>query len=248
MRGSVRNRPAVARRLSAVRRGRRATAAVAGVPLSLRGAAAMPAAALAVHQLRYKLAYGAGASHALAQQGHAYLTSLVPWIVLLATLSAGAALGRFARRWGAGADTGTRSGRTAGVRVWLVASAALFAVYAGQELLEGLFASGHLGGLAAVLGAGGWWAVPVALLVGGVLALVLRGAHAVERALDAARRGVRVIARGLGELVSASAGGGVCCDRRAAGVRRCGARAAASPRTPRVAPPPDRRRPAVGAR
>lgn len=201
MRGSVRNRRAAARRLSAVRRGRRA-AAVAGVPLSLRGAAAMPAAALAVHQLRYKLAYGAGASHALAAQGHAYLTSLVPWIVLLATLSLGATLGRFAMRWGAGAGAGTRSGRMAGVRVWLAASAALFAVYAGQELLEGLFASGHLGGLAAVLGAGGWWAVPVALLVGGLLALALRGAHAVEQALDAARRGARVIARGLGELVS----------------------------------------------
>ncbi len=181
MRGSARNRPALA-----------------GVPLSLRGAAAMPAAALAVHQLRYKLAYGAGASHALAAQGHAYLSSLVPWIVLLATLSVGATLGRFARRWAAGADA--RSGRTAGVRVWLAASAALFAVYAGQELLEGLFASGHLGGLAAVFGAGGWWAVPVALLVGGLLALVLRGARVVERALDAARRGVRFSARGLGEL------------------------------------------------
>jgi len=174
--------------------------ALAGVPLSLRGAAAMPAAALAVHQLRYKLAYGAGASHALAEQGHAYLSSLVPWIVLLATLSAGATLGRFARRWAAGA--GARSSGMAGVRVWLVASAALFAIYAGQELLEGLFASGHLGGLAAVLGAGGWWAVPVALLVGGLLALVLRGARVVERALDAARRGARVVARGLDELVA----------------------------------------------
>jgi voltage-gated potassium channel Kch len=183
MRGFARNRPVAA-----------------DIPLSLRGAASMPAAALAVHQLRYKLAFGAGASHALAAQGHAYLGSLVPWIVLVAALSIGATLGRFARRCAAGA--GGRAGATAGVRVWLAASSALFAVYAAQELLEGLFATGHLGGLAAVFGTGGWWAVPAALVVGGALALALRGARVVERALAAARRCARVVSRGLGELVA----------------------------------------------
>ena len=48
------------------------------LPASLRGAALMPAAALAVHQLRYALAFGDGAPQALSAQGHAYLTSIAP--------------------------------------------------------------------------------------------------------------------------------------------------------------------------
>jgi hypothetical protein len=157
----------------------------AAAPPWLRGAALMPLAAFAVHQLRYKLAYGGGASEALAAQGHAYLSSLVPWIVLLATLSLGATLGGLARRWAAGAAGGSRGG--AFVRTWLAVALALLALYAGQELLEGLFASGHLAGLAAVVGDGGWWAGPAALLVGGLLALALRGARAAGEALAAAR-------------------------------------------------------------
>jgi hypothetical protein len=162
----------------------------------------MPAAVLVVHQLRYELAFGADSSEALSAQGHAYLGSLVPWIVLLAGLSLGATVGRLAHRWAGG--SGRRSGRIAFVRVWLVVAATLFAIYSGQELLEGTFASGHLAGLAAVFGAGGWWAVPAALLVGGVLALALGGAHAVEEALDARRISLPILARG-DELVGRSA-------------------------------------------
>jgi hypothetical protein len=49
---------------------------VASLPPALRGAALMPAVALLVHQLRYELAYGGHASHALAAQGRAYLSWL----------------------------------------------------------------------------------------------------------------------------------------------------------------------------
>jgi hypothetical protein len=86
--------------------------------------------------------------------------------------------------------------------VWLTVALALLAIFAGQELLEGSFASGHLGGLAAVVGDGGWWAAPVALLVGGLLALALRGADALEQALDATRIALRVRARGDGGLAA----------------------------------------------
>lgn len=155
---------------------------LAALPPALRGAALMPAAALGVHQLRYELAYGADAPRALAQQGHAYLSSLTPWIVLLAALGLGASLGALAQRWGRGsAAAGAR--RAAGVRVWLLASAALVAIFCGQELLEGLFAGGHAAGVAAVLGGGGWWALPAALLIGGLLALALRAGAVVEDAL-----------------------------------------------------------------
>lgn len=161
------------------------------LPASLRGAALMPAAALAVHQLRYSLAFGDGATQELAAQGHAYLTSLVPWIVLLATLSLGASLGGLARRWASG-PSNERASRRVGLRVWAAAAFVLVTIYTGQELLEGTLASGHAAGLAGVFGGGGWWAIPAALLVGGILALALRGAHAVEDALADGRPALRV--------------------------------------------------------
>ena len=164
------------------------------VPPALRGAALMPAAALAVHQLRYELAFGANANHVLMAQGHAYLASLTPWIVLLTTLSVGATLGTLAQRW-AGAPRRSGPRRAAGLGVWLAAALALLAIYSGQELLEGLLATGHPGGLAGVFGDGGWWALPLALLAGGVLALALRGVRAAEQVLAAASP-----ARGLAQL------------------------------------------------
>lgn len=160
---------------------------LAALPPALRGAALMPAAALGVHQARYELAFGADAPRALAEQGHAYLSSLTPWLVLLAALALGASLGALAQRWARGGrDPGGRGAgapRMAGVRVWLLASAGLWAIFAGQELLEGWLAAGHAAGAAAVVGAGGWWALPAALAVGGLLTLALRAGAAVEDAL-----------------------------------------------------------------
>ncbi|MBS1871481.1 MAG: hypothetical protein JSS99_17660, partial [Actinobacteria bacterium] len=155
---------------------------LAAFPPALRGAALTPAAALLVHQLRYELAYGGAAPRALAEQGHAYLSSLTPWIVLLASFALGASLGALAQRWGRGTPA-AGAPRAAGVRVWLLASAGLVAVFSGQELLEGCFAGGHAAGVAAVLGGGGWWALPAALLVGGLLTLALRAGTVVEQAL-----------------------------------------------------------------
>ncbi|HTG33007.1 MAG TPA: hypothetical protein VLB76_08755 [Thermoanaerobaculia bacterium] len=162
----------------------------AALPPVLRGAALMPAAALLVHQLRYELAYRGDASRALGEQGHAYLSSLTPWLVLLAALALGASLGALVQRWAAGG--GLRAGsradvgapRFAGARIWLLATLGLFAIYAGQELLEGAFAAGHASGVAAVVGSGGWWALPAAFAVGGALALLLRGGVVVAEVLD----------------------------------------------------------------
>jgi hypothetical protein len=159
---------------------------LAALPPALRGAALMPAAALLVHQARYELAFGADAPRALAEQGHAYLSASAPWLVLLAALALGASLGALVQRWGRGeTGPGSRAPRMAGVRVWLLASAGLFAIFAGQELLEGWLAGGHAAGAAAVLGGGGWWALPAALAVGGLLTLALRAGAIVEDALAA---------------------------------------------------------------
>ena len=204
------------------------------VPPALRGAALTPAAALLVHQARYELAYGVDAPRALAEQGHAYLSSTAPWIVLLAALALGASLGALVQRWAGGAGTDGRAPRVSAVRVWLLASAGLLAIFTGQELLEGWLAPGHAAGAAAVLGAGGWWALPAALVVGGLLTLVLRAGTVVQEALAALaplqlrlRAGARAV---TGTLLASAA------PRRSRPLARCAAGRA---------PPGDRAIPAL---
>jgi len=60
--------------------------------LSGRGFLLFPAAALAVHQLRYLIGYGSHAGRELSAQGHGYLESLAPWVVLLVACALGAFL------------------------------------------------------------------------------------------------------------------------------------------------------------
>ena len=64
---------------------------------------------------------------------------------------------------------------------WQRSTLALQAVYATQELAEGWLAAGHPPGVAAVLGHGGWTAFLIAIAVGAVVALLLRGAAAAVR-------------------------------------------------------------------
>jgi hypothetical protein len=137
--------------------------------------ALMPTAAFAVHQLRYWLAFGGRAAAQLEAQGHAYLHSLAPWIVMLLAIGAGIflrALGRALRGW-----SSLRRYTVSFVGLWLLCSACLVAIYVCQELLEGMLVTGHPAGAAGVFGAGGWWAVPAALAVGLVLAALLHGAR-----------------------------------------------------------------------
>jgi hypothetical protein len=132
-----------------------------------------PLGAFAVHQLRYQLAFGADASGELARQGHAYLHELTPWIVLSVAGGLGGLIVRLARAWSRAESDAGKGRRLAAL--WAVASAGLFSIYVGQELLEGRFATGHPQGLPGILGDGGLWALPASVLVGGLLALVVRG-------------------------------------------------------------------------
>jgi hypothetical protein len=61
--------------------------------------------------------------------------------------------------------------------LWIACTGALVVIFAGQELLEGWFATGHPAGLAGIFGYGGVWAVPVALCIGLVLAATFHGAR-----------------------------------------------------------------------
>jgi hypothetical protein len=150
-----------------------------GVIASLARGALVPAGALAVHQLRYWLAFGSNATAELRAQGHSYLHSLVPWIVLLVAISAGVFLRALGRALGGRSSLPRHTLSFAAL--WLVCAACLVAVYVCQEFLEGLFATGHPGGLVGIFGYGGWWSVPAALAVGLGVAAVFHGARWVLR-------------------------------------------------------------------
>jgi hypothetical protein len=138
-------------------------------------AAVVPAAAIAVHQLRYWLAFGSTAGVELQRQGHSYLHSVAPWIVVALAWGVGAflsALGLAMR----GQTSVPRYGLSL-VALWVICAVSLVVIYTGQELLEGLLATGHPAGLVGVFGYGGWWAIPAAVCVGLVLAALLHGAR-----------------------------------------------------------------------
>jgi hypothetical protein len=138
----------------------------------------VPAAALLVHQLRYTLAYGSRAGSELGAQGHSYLHSLVPWIVL----AVGVAGSRFLRDLVSAARTGRAPAPARSLPAqWAVATGVLLAVYTVQESLEGLFAAGHPGGAAGVVGQGGWWAIPASAAVAALVVALLRLGHAAVR-------------------------------------------------------------------
>jgi hypothetical protein len=143
--------------------------------IGLARAAVVPAAAIAVHQLRYLLAFGSTASVELQRQGHSYLHSVAPWIVVALAWAVGAFLSAVGRAMN-GQTSAPRYGLSL-VALWLICAAGLVAIYSGQEFLEGLLATGHPAGLVGIFGYGGWWAIPAALCVGLVLAALLHGAR-----------------------------------------------------------------------
>jgi hypothetical protein len=157
------------------------------VRLRSTGPLLVPAAALAVHQARYTLAYGSRANAELAAQGHSYLHSVVPWTVLALGLAATAFLRRVARAARTG-DAGRASSGSA-LGLWALTTLGLLAIYAVQETLEGMVSSGHPGGVAGVFGHGGWWALPAAALAAVlVVALLLVGRAIVRLAAELGAR------------------------------------------------------------
>jgi hypothetical protein len=152
--------------------------AVAG-PVSGRGLLLLPAGALVIHQLRYWLSYGPQTGTELAGQGHAYLSSIAPWIAMLLAGGLSCFVARLARAWRVGAgESRTRPF----FKLWGTTGGGLLAIYALQETLEGVFAQGHPGGFTGVFGHGGWWAIPAAAAVSLLIVSLLRLARTLVRA------------------------------------------------------------------
>lgn len=141
----------------------------------VKAAALLLLGALAVHELRYALAYGDAADSVLAHHGHGYLAVLAPvlGLVIAAGLGCGLLLAAMRRPCASPARTRLRV-------VWPIAAVGLLGLYTSQELLEGLLTTGHPSGWTGVFGGGGWLAIPLCVAFGGLIACAVRVARLVE--------------------------------------------------------------------
>jgi hypothetical protein len=130
---------------------------------TLRLAALMGGGTFAVHQLRYALSYGHNVG------GHGYLDLAGPAVVGALLLAFAVALRRIAR---GARETAPRLGR-----LWAGTTASLVVVYCAQETVEGML-SGRVPGM---FEHGGLVTLPLALAIGLVIALIMRGAAAATR-------------------------------------------------------------------
>jgi hypothetical protein len=135
---------------------------------SVRLAAILSVGAFALHQLRYLIA--AGSSSELAS--HGYMADLLAPIAVLVLAGAVATLIR-------GTEGASPARAPLGRRITIFA-AALLAIYVGQECLEATLTIGHPD--PAVL-LGGWIAMPLALAIGALAALLARALEVIERAI-----------------------------------------------------------------
>lgn len=190
-----------------------------------RIAALLAGGAFALHQLRYLLGYGADSHGQLGHQGHAYMTVLAP-VVAVALMLVIADFG--ARLLGGGPKTDPARPAPGLRRLWLLATLSLLSAYALQESLEGALAPGHPDGAGALLGHGGWAALPLAVALGLAIALLARGAQgALELVAEPAVR-VRTARPALSLTLAASR----ARPRTRRPVRRATARAPPLPITP----------------
>jgi len=143
----------------------------------VRLAAVLAIGAFALHQLRYLIAFGGSSSAELARQGHAYMSDAMPALAVLALSALLATLLR--GRFGAEVARGSLPRRS------LIIVVALLVIYSAQESVEGVLVAGHSGGVAAVLGSGGWLAVPLALTLGALAGLLIGALERVELVLSA---------------------------------------------------------------
>jgi hypothetical protein len=153
----------------------------------LRAAVLISSGSFALHQLRYLAGYGVGAGDELERTGHGYLGGLAASLAALALLVAAITVARMMAGRVAVPAAQAHGGRG---RAWAGFALALLLIYATQESLEGVLASGHPGGLDALLAGGGWTALPLAALVALPLVVVHRAVAVLERRL-APRAAVR---------------------------------------------------------
>ena len=177
--------------------------AVRGRTHPLRALALLGAGAVAIHQLRYAIAYGDAAPHELAIHNHGYFDLALPAVATVFVVALAAVLIRIAR--GRAASPGRRTSLAA---LWLCCALALGTIYGVQETLEG----------AGALAGGGWIGFALAFPAGLLVALAMRGADAAQLWLPAVALRIQVVRGARLRIRSVSA-------RTRIAVMRLGARA-----------------------
>ena len=140
----------------------------------LRAAVVSLLGVVAVHQGRYLLAPQAH-DHALAPV-HEYLTWLTPLAGASLFLTAVHLLASLRHPSGRGTPALPPAGR-----LWAAATATLICVFAVQESAEWALVHGSLPTPVELAGHGGWAVLALTVAVGGLIALVLKGAARVVR-------------------------------------------------------------------
>src|SRR5690242_7638236 len=121
----------------------------------------IPVATVAVHQLRYLLAFGSGAGHQLALSGDDYVGALLPGLVLLVLAAVGFGLASL-RRAARGQPPAPARRAPSLLVLWAAAATVLLAGYLVQESLEVMLGSAPATVLGQAFGHGGWWVLPAA--------------------------------------------------------------------------------------
>jgi hypothetical protein len=164
----------------------------------LRAIALLGAGAVAIHQLRYAIAYGDAAPHALAAHNHSYFEFALPavatvFVVALAGLLIRVAHGRVA----------APQRRMPFATLWLACALTLGTIYGVQESLEG----------AGALAGGGWIGFALAFPAGLLVAVALRGADAAEIRPALILLRAHVVRTTALRIRAALAHGRVACER-----------------------------------
>jgi hypothetical protein len=151
---------------------------VRGRTLTVRAIGLLGAGAVAVHQLRYAIAYGNAAPDALAAHNHSYFGLALPTVATVFVIALSAMLIRLAH--GRAATPGRR---TPFALLWLCCALTLGAIYGIQETLEG----------AGALAGGGWIGFALAFPAGLLVAVAIRGSDSAAIALDPVLPRIRAV-------------------------------------------------------
>jgi hypothetical protein len=154
----------------------------------VRLAPLLAAGALLLHKLD-----GLVGGDALAGHGHSYMPLAAALVTVLLVLSCV----RFARElWHASRGRVEAVTRPSFATLWLIASAALLSTFALQEWIEGWITPGHPATVSHALAHIGWQGPVLAVVLGAVIALLVRGSRAAIALLarrHAARRPLRAV-------------------------------------------------------
>jgi hypothetical protein len=152
----------------------------------VRLAPLLAAGALLLHKLN-------GLIHGGAMEGHGH--SYLPLAAALVTVLLALTCARFARElWQASRGHVSARAQPSFRVLWLIAAAALLSIFGLQEWIEGWITPGHPATLSHAIGHIGWLGPVLAVALGALIALLVRGSRAAIELLarrHAARRAVR---------------------------------------------------------